>query len=76
MAIPLYFQIYRDLQFKICQGEYAPGALLPTESELEKIYGTSRAPVRQALGVLENEGLVVRRQGKGSLGRNPRLAGI
>jgi len=66
MAIPLYFQIYRDLQYKICQGEYAPGALLPTETELEKIYGTSRAPVRQALGVLENEGLVTRRQGKGT----------
>jgi DNA-binding GntR family transcriptional regulator len=66
MAIPLYFQIYRDLQMKICGGTYGPGALLPTESELEKIYGTSRAPVRQALGVLENEGLVVRRQGKGT----------
>ena len=66
MAIPLYFQIYRDLQMKICGGTYEPGALLPTESELEKIYGTSRAPVRQALGVLENEGLVVRRQGKGT----------
>ena len=66
MAIPLYFQIYRDLQMKICGGTYPPGALLPTESELEKIYGTSRAPVRQALGVLENEGLLMRRQGKGT----------
>lgn len=66
MAIPLYFQIYRDLQYKICQGEYAPRSLLPTEAELEKIYGTSRAPVRQALKVLENEGLVTRRQGKGT----------
>ncbi|EFB90294.1 hypothetical protein HMPREF7215_1206 [Pyramidobacter piscolens W5455] len=46
MTIPLYYQIYRDLQYKICEGLYKPGAMLPTEAELEKIYGTSRAPVR------------------------------
>lgn len=66
MTIPLYFQIYRSLQDKIFRGEYAPGSLLPAEAALEKMYGTSRAPVRQALSVLENEGLVVRRQGKGT----------
>lgn len=66
MSIPLYFQIYRSLQDKIFRGEYAPGSLLPAEAALEKAYGTSRAPVRQALSVLENEGLVVRRQGKGT----------
>lgn len=66
MTIPLYYQIYRDLQYKICEGLYKPGAMLPTEADLEKIYGTSRAPVRQALGALENEGLVLRLQGKGT----------
>lgn len=66
MDIPLYYQIYRDLQYKICEGIYKPGSCLPRESDLEKIYGTSRAPVRQALGALENDGLVVRRQGKGT----------
>lgn len=66
MGIPLYYQIYRDLQYKICEGIYPSGAMLPTEPELEKIYGTSRAPVRQALGALENEGLVLRLQGKGT----------
>ncbi|BDF77547.1 GntR family transcriptional regulator [Pyramidobacter piscolens] len=66
MTIPLYYQIYRDLQYKICEGIYKPGSMLPRESDLEKIYGTSRAPVRQALGALENEGLISRQQGKGT----------
>jgi len=66
MKIPLYYKIYKDLQYKICSNAYQPGSLLPTEAELEKIYGTSRAPVRQALSALENEGLVLRQQGKGT----------
>lgn len=66
MTAPLYYQIYRDLQFRICSGEYAPGTMLPREIDLEKIYGTSRAPVRQALGALESEGLITRRAGKGT----------
>ena len=70
MTIPLYYQIYRDLQYKICEGIYKPGSMLPRESDLEKIYGTSRAPVRQALGALENEGLISRQQGKGTLSHN------
>lgn len=66
MAISLYYKIYRDLQYKICDGEYGPGALLPREADLEKIYGTSRAPVRQALGALENEKLILRVPGRGT----------
>ena len=66
MTTPLYYQIYRDLQVKICSGEYAPGTMLPREADFEKIYGTSRAPVRQALGSLEAEGLIVRHSGKGT----------
>jgi len=45
---------------------FSAGDILPSELELEKIFGTSRAPVRQALGMLENEGLIVRQPGKGT----------
>lgn len=59
----LYYKIYRDLQYKIGTGELAPGSVLPTDAELEKIYGVSRSPIRQALECLKNEGLIVRRAG-------------
>ena len=40
------------------------GAMLPTDAELEKIYGVSRSPVRQALEKLCAEGLIVRGAGR------------
>ncbi len=63
MGVPLYYKIYNDLLRKISSEEYFPGSVLPTDSEFEKIYGVSRAPVRQALEKLKNEGLIDRRPG-------------
>jgi DNA-binding GntR family transcriptional regulator len=47
-------------------GDLKPGDMLPKESDLERMYGVSRAPVRQAMGKLEMESMIVRRQGKGT----------
>lgn len=58
--------VYKDLYNKIKTGYYKEGDLLPTEVEMESIYGISRAPIRQALGKLVNEGLVKRQAGKGT----------
>lgn len=66
MKIVLYEKIYRDLYRKIKSQHYEAGDMLPTEQEMEKIYKTSKAPIRQALGKLEYEGLIVRRAGKGT----------
>ena len=58
--------VYKYLYNKIKTGYYKEGDLLPTEVEMEKIYNISRAPIRQALGKLVNEGLVKRQAGKGT----------
>ncbi|MGZ4031323.1 MAG: GntR family transcriptional regulator [Tumebacillaceae bacterium] len=47
-------------------GEWSPGTRLPSEFELSKMFGVSRATLREALRVLEEEGMVVRRHGIGT----------
>ncbi|CAM1377492.1 HTH-type transcriptional repressor NagR [Fretibacterium fastidiosum] len=64
MDIPLYYKIYNDLLRKIGSEEYPPGSVLPTDGELEELYGVSKAPVRQALEKLKNEGLIERHPGR------------
>jgi GntR family transcriptional regulator, arabinose operon transcriptional repressor len=63
---PKYQQICEYLQREIASGRMAPGSALPTETELCEKMGISRGTVRQAVGQLENEGLVKRIQGSGT----------
>ncbi|HOK55930.1 MAG TPA: GntR family transcriptional regulator [bacterium] len=44
-----------------------PGEKLPTEHELAKIYGVNRSTVNKVLSLLENEGLIERKTGIGSI---------
>ena len=52
----------------------APGAKLPSESELTAAHGVSRITVRQALGALQAEGLIVKLHGKGAFVSHPKAA--
>lgn len=63
---PLYAQIKSILQDRIQNREYLPGALIPSEFKLTEEFGVSRITIRQALLLLEKEGLVERIQGKGT----------
>jgi len=65
-AVPLYSQLRERLRERIADGSYPEGARLPAESEISAIFGVSRITVRQALGDLQNEGLIVKAPGKGS----------
>jgi DNA-binding GntR family transcriptional regulator len=66
---PLYLQIADELRRQIFEGDLAPGEQLPSIADLVAEYDTSTTTVRQALGVLRNEGLVFGHQGKGSFVR-------
>lgn len=53
------------LQDEIRHGGYATGARMPTEAELQQIYGVSRYCVRAALQRLKDSGMVSARAGIG-----------
>ena len=65
----LYRQIYHALKADILNGHYPPGSQLPTESELIQRFGVSRVTVRNALSLLQREGLVARIPAKGTFVR-------
>jgi len=64
--IPLYYQLENILREKIMSGVFAPGARLPTEIELIRLYGVGRITVRQALAALTKDGLIERRRRRGT----------
>ena len=64
--IPLYSQLVSIIKRNISAGTLTPGALLPSEAELCRTFDVSRSTVRQAIGALESEGLVVRNAGRQS----------
>jgi DNA-binding GntR family transcriptional regulator len=68
-SIPQHRKLYEVLRRHIREGIYREGDLLPSENELSRLYGMTRPTVRQALGTLANDGLIVKRQGKGSIVR-------
>jgi DNA-binding FadR family transcriptional regulator len=61
--VRLYERIVEQVEAAIASGELAPGQRLPSERELVTQFGTSRATVREALRVLESNGLVRSRPG-------------
>ncbi|WP_330437541.1 GntR family transcriptional regulator [Streptomyces griseoaurantiacus] len=62
---PKYQRIAEALREAITAGEYGPGDRLPGENELMATYEVARMTARQALGVLQNEGLAESRKGAG-----------
>ena len=62
---PLYYQLTEKIRVMINQ-QFKPGDLLPSETDLITRYNISRNTVRQAIEVLEQQGFVISRRGKGT----------
>ena len=74
MSEALYMRIAASLRQRILSGGHPVGDVLPSENELADAYRTSRTTARKAFQVLEGEGLIKPRQGKGYIVQPPRHA--
>jgi GntR family transcriptional regulator, arabinose operon transcriptional repressor len=64
--MPLYQQILNEIRTRIASGAWPADTQLPTETDLELMLQISRVTIRQALSAAVEEGLIVRRAGKGT----------
>lgn len=65
----VYAEVAAQIQRLIAEGRLKPGDKLPPERELAEIFGVSRSSVRDAIRVLEVQGLVEPRHGDGTVVR-------
>jgi GntR family transcriptional regulator len=63
---PLYRQIKGLITRSLQHGDWKPGELIPSESDLARRFGVSQGTVRKAVDELAAEGLLLRRQGRGT----------
>ena len=71
--IPAYYQIKQIILEKINNSEWKVGQCIASERELSEAYGVSRMTVRQALGELVQEGILLREKGKGTFVCEPKV---
>ncbi len=64
---PLHAQLAGLLRERISDGRLQPGDTLPSDAQLQEIFGVSRSVARQAMTTLVAEGVVQRARGRGSV---------
>ncbi len=64
--VPKYGQLADIVRQKIERGEWSGEEPIPSERELEEMYGVSRTTVRQALDTLARRGYLYRDHGRGT----------
>jgi GntR family transcriptional regulator len=72
-GIPLYVQLEEIFSERITSGEWKVGETLPNETQLCEEFEVSRGPVRQALHQLVREGILNRKQGRGTVVLPPKI---
>ncbi len=63
---PLFEQIKADITQKIQSGSWPSGSQIPTETDLMASYSVSRITIRRAVEELCKEGILTKKQGKGT----------
>lgn len=63
---PKYARVVLELRRRIENGDYAPGAMLPSESQLVREFAVGRTTVVRALQMLQQDGWIIREHGRGS----------
>ena len=66
-TLPLYKEVASDLRNKILAEEFSLGAFLPSEDILQEEYHVSRGTLREGIRLLQEEGLLLRMQGRGTV---------
>ena len=70
--LPKHVQL-REILRELAAGELLPGSPVPSERDLAVRYGVSRLTVREAVGQLVADGVLVRVRGKGTFTTRPRI---
>jgi GntR family transcriptional regulator len=65
-SIPIYVQIKKMLANDIDSGKLLPHTRVPSENELVKSFGVSRMTINKVMTELTRDGILYRRQGKGT----------
>lgn len=71
IATPLHESLYAEMRERIRSGVWPEGSRIPSEQALMAEFGTSRAPIRQALAALRTEGAVIGGRGAPPTVRRP-----
>ncbi|CAN5874008.1 GntR family transcriptional regulator [soil metagenome] len=64
--VPLYYQVAEQMEAAIANGDLAPGDRISNEVDLAGRLGLSRPTLRQAIKVLVDKGMLVRKRGVGT----------
>jgi GntR family transcriptional regulator len=71
VARPLYSQVRDILLERINRGDWGPGDALPNEFQLSTEFGVSIGTIRRSISELEEVGIVIRKQGRGTYVSDP-----
>ena len=63
---PKYARVVLEIRRRIENGDYAPGSMLPSESQLVRDFAVGRTTVVRALQMLQQDGWITREHGRGS----------
>ena len=69
--LPRYYQIYSVLLAMIEAGEFKEGEALPAERRLAAEFDVTRPTVVKALDLLERDGRITKKQGRGNIVTTP-----